>query len=61
MLHERISSLNRSMKKDPSDKWRMMCDDKLKELSEVDPFNGFSVPKLLTAHFIKTGQNDAEV
>ncbi|BBH09519.1 SWIB complex BAF60b domain-containing protein [Prunus dulcis] len=46
---------------DPSDKWRMMCDDKLKEISEVDPFNGFSVPKRLTAHFIKTGQNDAEV
>lgn len=27
--------------KDPTDKWRTVCDDKLKELFEVDSFNGF--------------------
>ncbi|XP_025013609.1 ABC transporter F family member 4 isoform X2 [Ricinus communis] len=41
---------------DPSDKRRILCDDKLKELFEVDSFNGFSVSKLLTAHFIKMEQ-----
>ncbi|XP_022763338.1 gelsolin-related protein of 125 kDa isoform X1 [Durio zibethinus] len=38
---------------DPSDKRRILCDDKLKELFEVDSFNGFTIPKLLTTHFIK--------
>ncbi|KAH7575187.1 hypothetical protein JRO89_XS02G0059900 [Xanthoceras sorbifolium] len=38
---------------DPSDKRNIICDDKLKELFEVDSFHGFSVTKLLTAHFIK--------
>lgn len=38
---------------DPSDKRRILCDDKLKELFDVDTFNGFSVSKLLTAHFVK--------
>ncbi|KAJ9564036.1 hypothetical protein OSB04_000002 [Centaurea solstitialis] len=38
---------------DPSDKRRILCDDKLKELFDVDTFNGFTVSKLLTAHFIK--------
>ncbi|KAI4342358.1 hypothetical protein MLD38_026995 [Melastoma candidum] len=38
---------------DPSDKRRIICDDKLKELFEVDSFQGFSVTKLLTSHFIK--------
>ncbi|KAI3503114.1 hypothetical protein L1887_31550 [Cichorium endivia] len=38
---------------DPSDKRRILCDEKLKELFDVDTFNGFSVSKLLTAHFIK--------
>ncbi|KAJ9152935.1 hypothetical protein P3X46_026439 [Hevea brasiliensis] len=41
---------------DPSDKRRIICDEKLKELFEVDSFNGFSVSKLLTAHFIKMEQ-----
>lgn len=41
---------------DPSDKRRIICDDKLKELFEVDSFHGFSVSKLLTAHFIKNEQ-----
>ncbi|XP_037497655.1 DNA ligase 1 isoform X2 [Jatropha curcas] len=41
---------------DPSDKRRIICDDKLKELFEVDSFNGFSVSKLLTSHFIKMEQ-----
>ncbi|KAK1417479.1 hypothetical protein QVD17_26607 [Tagetes erecta] len=38
---------------DPSDKRRILCDDKLKELFKVDSFVGFTVSKLLTAHFIK--------
>nr|XP_043618211.1 upstream activation factor subunit spp27-like [Erigeron canadensis] len=38
---------------DPSDKRRILCDDKLKELFDVDSFNGFTVSKLLTTHFIK--------
>ncbi|GAB4837961.1 hypothetical protein Ancab_027489 [Ancistrocladus abbreviatus] len=38
---------------DPADKRRIMCDDKLKELFDVDTFQGFSVTKLLTAHLIK--------
>ncbi|KAM0012906.1 putative transcription regulator SWI/SNF-BAF60b family [Helianthus debilis subsp. tardiflorus] len=38
---------------DPSDKRRILCDDKLKELFKVDTFVGFTVSKLLTAHFIK--------
>ncbi|KAF2316605.1 hypothetical protein GH714_041946 [Hevea brasiliensis] len=42
---------------DPSDKRRIICDEKLKELFEVDSFNGFSVSKLLTAHFIKMEQS----
>lgn len=38
---------------DPTDKRRILCDDKLKELFEVDSFIGFSMTKLLTAHFVK--------
>ncbi|XP_056160830.1 uncharacterized protein LOC115672594 isoform X3 [Syzygium oleosum] len=38
---------------DPSDKRRVICDEKLRELFEVDSFTGFSVSKLLTAHFVK--------
>lgn len=38
---------------DPSDKRRIICDEKLKELFDVDSFNGFTVSKLLTAHFVK--------
>ncbi|KAI3717039.1 hypothetical protein L1987_68354 [Smallanthus sonchifolius] len=38
---------------DPSDKRRILCDDKLKKLFDVDTFNGFTVSKLLTTHFIK--------
>ncbi|XP_043708006.1 upstream activation factor subunit spp27-like isoform X2 [Telopea speciosissima] len=41
---------------DPSDKRRIICDEKLKELFEVDSFHGFTVSKLLTIHFIKTEQ-----
>ncbi|GMH02716.1 hypothetical protein Nepgr_004555 [Nepenthes gracilis] len=41
---------------DPSDKRRIVCDVKLKELFDVESFNGFSVTKLLTVHFIKTEQ-----
>ncbi|MQM09979.1 hypothetical protein Taro_042871 [Colocasia esculenta] len=39
---------------DPSDKRRIICDEKLKELFEVESFNGFTVSKLLASHFIKT-------
>lgn len=39
---------------DPSDKRRIICDGKLKELFEVDSFHGFTVAKLLGPHFIKS-------
>lgn len=39
---------------DPSDKRRIVCDTKLRELFGCDTFNGFGVTKLLTTHFIKT-------
>ncbi|PWA49109.1 DEK, C-terminal [Artemisia annua] len=42
---------------DPSDKRRILCDDKLKELFDVDTFIGFSVSKLLAAHFIKAASS----
>ncbi|KAE9448519.1 hypothetical protein C3L33_19579, partial [Rhododendron williamsianum] len=38
---------------DPSDKKTVICDEKLKELFEVDSFTGFHVSKLVTAHFVK--------
>ncbi|PHT41991.1 hypothetical protein CQW23_20845 [Capsicum baccatum] len=38
---------------DPSDKKTIICDERLKELFQVDSFHGFTVSKLLTAHFIK--------
>lgn len=41
--------MNLSKKK----KRRIICDDKLKELFDVDTFRGFLVSKLLTAHFVK--------
>lgn len=42
--------------KDPSDKRRILCDDKLKELFEVDSFLGLSMSKFLAAHLIKMEQ-----
>ncbi|EOX91317.1 SWIB complex BAF60b domain-containing protein, putative isoform 1 [Theobroma cacao] len=39
---------------DPSDKRKVICDEKLKELFEVETFTGFTVSKLLAAHFLKT-------
>lgn len=39
---------------DPSDKRRIVCDMKLRELFGCDTFNGFGVTKLLTTHFMKT-------
>lgn len=39
---------------DPSDKRRIVCDMKLRELFGCDTFNGFGVTKLLTTHFLKT-------
>ncbi|KAF5451347.1 hypothetical protein F2P56_026460 [Juglans regia] len=41
---------------DPSDKRRIICDEKLKELFDVDSFIGFTVSKLLASHFMKTEQ-----
>ncbi|KAK4262269.1 hypothetical protein QN277_027851 [Acacia crassicarpa] len=41
---------------DPSDKRKIICDEKLKELFDVDSFNGFTVSKLLAPHFIKAEQ-----
>ncbi|CAI9110113.1 OLC1v1010083C1 [Oldenlandia corymbosa var. corymbosa] len=41
---------------DPSDRRMILCDDKLKELFEVDTFQGFTVSKLLKNHFIKPEQ-----
>lgn len=37
--------------KDPTDKKSTICDDKLKELFEVNSSVGFSVSEVLTAHF----------
>ncbi|KAM6564409.1 hypothetical protein CsatB_024407 [Cannabis sativa] len=39
---------------DPSDKRRIISDQKLKELFDVDSFVGFTVAKLLAAHLTKT-------
>ncbi|KAL8168051.1 hypothetical protein V2J09_009550 [Rumex salicifolius] len=38
---------------DPLNKKTILCDAKLKELFEVDSFHGFTVSKLLSAHFVK--------
>lgn len=37
--------------KDPTDKQSTICDDKLKELYEVDSSIGFSISEVLTTHF----------
>ncbi|KAK8685874.1 hypothetical protein V6N13_124907 [Hibiscus sabdariffa] len=37
---------------DPSDKRKVICDEKLKELFDVETFHGFTVTKLLAAHFL---------
>ncbi|XWS33655.1 hypothetical protein CRYUN_Cryun22dG0101100 [Craigia yunnanensis] len=39
---------------DPSDKRKVICNEKLKELFDVETFTGFIVTKLLAAHFLKT-------
>ncbi|KAL2906185.1 Upstream activation factor subunit spp27 [Bienertia sinuspersici] len=38
---------------DPFEKKTVICDEKLKELFNVDSFHGFTVSKLLSAHFVK--------
>lgn len=38
---------------DPYEKKTVICDEKLKELFNVDSFHGFTVSKLLSAHFVK--------
>ncbi|XP_057863340.1 upstream activation factor subunit spp27 isoform X1 [Cryptomeria japonica] len=39
---------------DPSDKRRILCDEKLHELFGCDTFIGFGVAKLLSTHFLKS-------
>ncbi|XP_075514923.1 uncharacterized protein LOC142549714 isoform X1 [Primulina tabacum] len=46
---------------DPSDRRQIICDEKLKELFDVDTFRGFSVAKLLTVHFIKSQPSAAYI
>ncbi|KAI3922099.1 hypothetical protein MKX01_005788 [Papaver californicum] len=41
---------------DPSDKRQIICDDKLKELFDLETFTGFTVAKLLAVHFVKSEQ-----
>ncbi|XP_074292929.1 uncharacterized protein LOC141619808 [Silene latifolia] len=41
---------------DPSDKRQILCDEKLKELFEVDTFHGFSMSKYLKTHLSKVEQ-----
>lgn len=53
MLSDRVLYL---FLKDPSDKRIIISDEKLRELFDVDSFNGFTVSKLLNIHFIKTEQ-----
>jgi upstream activation factor subunit UAF30 len=40
--------------KDPSDRRKIICDEKLKDLFQVESFTGFTVSKLLAPHFTKT-------
>ncbi|KAL6894143.1 hypothetical protein ACP4OV_008241 [Aristida adscensionis] len=39
---------------DPSDRRKIICDEKLKDLLQVESFTGFTVSKLLAPHFPKT-------
>ncbi|TVU44860.1 hypothetical protein EJB05_04321, partial [Eragrostis curvula] len=39
---------------DPSDRRKVICDEKLKDLLQVESFTGFTVSKLLAPHFTKT-------
>jgi len=39
---------------DPSDRRKIICDEKLKDLLGVETFTGFTVSKLLAPHFTKT-------
>ncbi|XP_026394407.1 upstream activation factor subunit spp27-like isoform X2 [Papaver somniferum] len=41
---------------DPSDKRQIICDDKLKELFNLETFTGFTVAKHLAVHFVKSEQ-----
>lgn len=38
---------------DPSDRRKIICDEKLKDLFQVESFTGFTVSKLLNPHFTK--------
>ena len=53
MLLTRILTLLCLSLKDPSNKRRIICDEKLKELLDFDSFNGFTISEFLSAHFIK--------
>ncbi|CAN6281244.1 unnamed protein product [Urochloa humidicola] len=39
---------------DPSDRRKIICDEKLKDILQVESFTGFTVSKLLAPHFTKT-------
>ncbi|KAL1824340.1 hypothetical protein ACET3Z_011118 [Daucus carota] len=45
--------INQNNLQDPFDTGRIISDEKLKELFEVDAFNGLAVTKLLKSHFVK--------
>ncbi|WOG93121.1 hypothetical protein DCAR_0312402 [Daucus carota subsp. sativus] len=45
--------INQNNLQDPFDTGRIISDEKLKELFEVDTFNGLAVTKILKSHFVK--------
>ncbi|KAK4393335.1 Upstream activation factor subunit spp27 [Sesamum angolense] len=54
-------ALAKFLEKDPSDKRQIICDEKLKELFNVDTFCGFTVAKLLTAHLVRQNSDLCEL
>lgn len=50
--------INHNNLQDPFDSGRVISDEKLKELFEVDAFNALSVTKLLKSHFVKAEKSD---
>ncbi|CAI0375439.1 unnamed protein product, partial [Linum tenue] len=53
-LHKAEQTFRYVVTLDPSDKRKIICDEKLRELFDVDSFVGFTVTKLLSAHFVKS-------
>uniref|UniRef100_A0A166AZZ5 DM2 domain-containing protein n=1 Tax=Daucus carota subsp. sativus TaxID=79200 RepID=A0A166AZZ5_DAUCS len=50
---EEVATIPLSDALDPFDTGRIISDEKLKELFEVDTFNGLAVTKILKSHFVK--------